>query len=69
MRFNPYFGRNNYRQYKLAKVGIKSYRFARECVKFVHAWMLTTQLELCLHEQTQIAANAACQVGSWQINS
>ena len=25
---------------------------------------VTTQLELCLHEQTQIVANAACRVGS-----
>ena len=29
----------NYRQHKLAKVGIKCYGFARECVSFVHAWM------------------------------
>ena len=37
-----------------AKVGIKSCRFAIECVLFVHAWMqLTTQLELCVYEQTQ----------------
>ena len=36
---NPYFGSNNYRQHKLAKVGIKSCRFAIECVSFVHAWM------------------------------
>ena len=26
-------------QHILAKVGIKSYRFAGECVPFVHAWM------------------------------
>ena len=31
-----------------AKVGIKSYRFATECVSFVHVWIkLATQLELC----------------------
>ena len=50
--------------YKLAKVGIKSCRFAIECVSFVHAWMqLANQLELCLHEQTQIVASVACRVG------
>ena len=27
-RFNPYFGRYNYKQHKPAKVGIKSCRFA-----------------------------------------
>ena len=32
-RFNPYFG---------SKVGIKSCRFAIECVSFVHAWMYVT---------------------------
>ena len=38
----------------LAKVGIKSCRFATECVSFVHVWMqLANQLELCLHEQSQ----------------
>ena len=32
---------------------------------FVCACMnVTTQLELCLHEQTQILINAACKVGS-----
>ena len=37
-----------------AKVGIKSCRFGIKCVLFVHAWMqLTTQLELCVHEQIQ----------------
>ena len=46
-----------------AKVGIKSCRFAIECALFVHAWMqLTTQLELCVHEQTQIVASVACIV-------
>ena len=41
-----------------AKVGIKSCRFATECVSFVHVWMqLANQLELCLHEQTQIVAS------------
>ena len=47
------------------KVGIKSCIFARECVSFVHTWML----ELCLHEQTQIAASAAYRVGSQQFLS
>ena len=46
-----------------AKVGINSCRFARECVLFVHTW-ITTQLKLCLHEQTQIIAIAAYRVGS-----
>ena len=36
---NPYFGSNNYRQHKLAKVAIKPCRFAGERVSFVHAWM------------------------------
>ena len=53
-----------------AKVGIKTCRFARECVSFVHAYPdVPTQLELCLHEQTQIVANAACRVGSQQFLS
>ena len=52
-----------------AKVGIKSCRFAGECV-FICAYMdVTTQLELCFHEQTQIVANAACRVGSYQFLS
>ena len=34
------------------KVGIKSFRFVRECVSFVHAWIyVPTQLELCLYDQ------------------
>ena len=54
----------------LAKVGIKSCRFATECVSFVHVWMqLANQLELCLHEQTQIVASAACSVGSQEFHS
>ena len=33
-----------------------------ECVSFVHAWMqLANQLELCLHEQTQIVVSAGSQ--------
>ena len=53
-----------------AKVGIKSSRFATECVSFVHVWMqLDNQLELCLHEQTQIVASAACRVGSQEFHS
>ena len=53
-----------------AKVGIKSCRFATECVSFVHVWMqLANQLELCLHEQTQIVASAACRVGSQEFHS
>ena len=64
-KFNPYFGSNNYRQHKVAKVEIESSRFARECVSFVHPWMYTTtKLEMCLYEQTQIIANAACRVGN-----
>ena len=54
----------------LAKVGIKSCRFATECVSFVHVWMqLANQLELCLHEQTQIVASVACRVGSQEFHS
>ena len=54
----------------LAKVGIKSCRFATECVSFVHVWMqLANQLELCFHEQTQIIASAACRVGSQGFHS
>ena len=53
-----------------AKVGIKSCRFATECVSFVHVWMqLANQLELCLHEQTQIVTSAACRVGSQEFHS
>ena len=53
-----------------AKVGIKSCKFATECVSFVHVWMqLANQLELCLHEQTQIVASAACRVGSQEFHS
>ena len=53
-----------------AKVGIKSCRFATECVSFVHVWMqLANQLELCLHQQTQIVASAACRVGSQEFHS
>ena len=33
----PQFSRHNYKQHKLAKTGIKSCRFARECVSFVYA--------------------------------
>ena len=48
-----------------AKVGIKYCRFATECVSFVHVCMqLANQLELGLHERTQIVASAACRVGS-----
>ena len=53
-----------------AKVGIKSCRFATEWVSFVHVWMqLANQLELCLHEHTQIVASAACRVGSQEFHS
>ena len=35
-----------------AKVRIKSYRFARECVSFMHSYMdVPTQLEFHLHDQ------------------
>ena len=45
-----------------AKVGIKSCRFAIECVSFVYVWMqLATKLEFCL---TQVVASVACRVGS-----
>ena len=53
-----------------AKVGIKSCRFALECVSFVHSWvLLANQLELCLNEQTQVVASAACRVGSQEFYS
>ena len=40
-----------------AEVGIKSCRFAREYVSFVHAWTyVPTQLELCLYDQLDIAS-------------
>ena len=70
LQFNSYFGSNNIGNTNLlAKVGIKSCRYATECVSFVHAWMqLFNQLELCLHEQTQIVANAACRVGSQEFH-
>ena len=36
----------------------------------MYAWMqLANQLELCLHEQTQIVASAACSVGSQEFHS
>ena len=66
----PTFSRHNYRQHKLAKVGIQSCRFARELINVFH---------LCMHgcnypagivfAQTQIVANAACRVGSQQFLS
>ena len=31
-----YYKQDNYKQYEPAKVGIKSCRFARECVSFMH---------------------------------
>ena len=68
-RFNPYFGRHNYKKHKPAKVGIKYFRFARECVSFLHAWMyVPTQLELCLHDQTQIIANTVLSV-EWEASN
>ena len=32
-------------------------------------YSVTPQLELCLHEQTQIVASAACRVGSQEFHS
>ena len=52
-----------------AKVGFKSCRLARECASFVHAWIITTQLEFCLHEQIQLLTNAVYRVGSQQFLS
>ena len=53
-----------------AKVGIKFCRYATECVSFVHVWMyLANQLELCLHEQTQIVASAACRADRQEFHS
>ena len=49
-----------------AKGRIKSCRFVRDCVAYMD---VAAQLELCLHEQTQIVANAACRVGSQQFLS
>ena len=49
-RFNPYFGWIVLLMIIIAKVGIKSCRFARVC--FIYAYMdVPTQLELCLHDQ------------------
>ena len=56
LRFSPYFGSNNNM--------IKSCRFARECVFICASMDVTTQLELCFHEQTRMVANVACIVGS-----
>ena len=59
----------NYVRDKNALYG-KSCRFATKCVSFVHVWMqLANQLELCLHEQTQIVASEACRVGRQEFNS
>ena len=53
-----------------AKAGIKSCRLTIECVLWVHTSMwLATQLEMCLHEQTQVVASAACRVGNQQFHS
>ena len=53
-----------------AKVGIKSCRFATECISFVHVWMqLANQLVLCSLEQTKIVASAACRVGRQEFHS
>ena len=68
-RFSPYFGINNYKQHKLDKVRIKSFRFARECVLICAFMDVITKLELCFHEQTHIVAKAACRVGSKQFLS
>ena len=49
---------------------IKSCRFARECVSLVHECIdVTTQLHLCLYEQTQIIVSATCRVGSQEFLS
>ena len=67
MRFNPYFGSNNYRQNKLAKIGIKSCRFALECVSFVHAWMSVTSYPArIVFAWTPTVASVACSVRSQQ---
>ena len=53
-----------------AKVGIKSCRFAGECISSIHIYIdVATQLGLCWHEQTHIVANTACIVGNQQILS
>ena len=51
-------------------MGIKSCRFAIGCASFVHAWVqLANHLKLCLHQQTQIVASAACRGSSQQFYS
>ena len=36
----------------------------------MHVWVqLANQLELCLHEQTQIVASVACRVGSQEFHN
>ena len=55
-RFNPDFDSNNYRQHRLAKVGIKPCRFG-----FICACLDVTKQ---LHKQTQILASVARRVGS-----
>ena len=55
----PYFGRHKYKKHKPAKVGMKS---CQRMYLMCACMDVTTQPELCLHEQTQIVANAACIV-------
>ena len=51
------------------KEEIKSCRFARECASFVYTCMdLTTQLDLHLHEQTQIITDVDCREGNLLFN-
>ena len=63
-RFNLYFGWFVLPMIIAAKVRTKSCRFARECVFICAPMDVTTQLELCFHEQTQTVAKAACRLGS-----
>ena len=60
-KFNPYFGYFALPIIIAANAGIEFCRFARECVFICASMHVTTQLELCFHEQTQIVANAVIE--------
>ena len=54
-RFNPYFGWIVLLMIISAKVGIKSCRFARECVSFMHTWMYLPRWS-CVYMISEIAS-------------
>ena len=70
MRLNPYFGWFQWFVLLIfmpVKVWIKSCKFARDV--FHMCMDVTTQLELHLHEPTQIVVNTACRVSNQQFLS